>query len=87
MAEVKFIPMNALVEEGKDAPEGTVKVKCSCCGREFAVNGEDAASSLFNGVHVCEECKPAYEQQQAQANVNEMKTNDAAETISTALGK
>lgn len=86
MNEMMFIPMTALLENGAETPEGNVRVSCKFCNRAFGIKSEDAAKLLMKG-YVCEECKSAYEKEQAEANVAAMKADDnTADTIAKAVG-
>lgn len=81
-----LIPNEYYLEPGKDAPEGAVVKKCSICGRAFALPADVA--DKVSDVQVCDapECKETYEKQVAAESAALMKSNDAAQTIKTALG-
>lgn len=79
-----LIPSKYVLEDGKDAPEGTVLKKCKYCGRSFGVPVSEADS-----VTECcddEECKKAADKEAAAQAAALMKSSDAADTVKTALG-
>lgn len=82
-----LIPSKYVIENGKETPEGTVKMKCSICQKEFAIPAAEAAKdfSLMKS-HVCENCGNEADKITAVESVNEMKSNDAADIVKTALG-
>ncbi len=82
-----LMPNEYYLEEGKDAPEGTVVKKCSICGRAFALPADVAEK--VGEIQVCDadECRETYEKQAAAEAAALMKpNNETAETIKTALG-
>lgn len=82
-----LIPSKYAIESGKETPEGTVSMKCSICQKQFTIPAEEAAKdfSLMKS-HVCEDCGKEADKIAAVESVNEMKSNDAADTVKTALG-
>ena len=84
---MSYIPSKYLIEEGKEAPEGTKVVKCKICGSAFAIpNGSEL---MIGDSDVCEACKETYEKQQAAQAEADSKADTAAKTadeISKALG-
>ncbi len=82
-----FIPSKYLVEEGKEAPEGTVEKKCRICGSTFAV--PSGSELLVGDSDVCEGCKEVYEKQQAENALVDAKSDinaKTAEEVNKALG-
>lgn len=84
-----LIPNQYLLEEGKDAPEGTVVKKCRICGKQFALP-EDVAKQVGD-TDICDadSCKEVADKEAAEAAHALMKSGVAAETeavIKTALG-
>lgn len=83
---MKFIPNTYLLENGKEAPEGTVVFTCNKCGAKFAVP-ENEAGSITNNT-LCEACADAVDNAaQVTAEANAMGGSaEAADTINKALG-
>lgn len=79
MIESKYV-----LEEGKEAPEGTEVIECTNCKKKFAVPVEMVKNITDK---VCDVCAETVDKMKAAAGVAAMKTSDAAETISNALGK
>lgn len=78
---------NYLLEEGKEAPEGTVLCACKTCKAQFAIP-EDEAKGI-NEEAVCETCAEAIDKA-AAAVASSMVTGgtaEAMETLNKALGK
>lgn len=73
-----MIKMEYLLEDGKEAAEGTTVIECEKCHRKFAV---PAGANLIAG-KVCEECAS---KEAAEAAV-EMKAEKPAE-LKAALGE
>lgn len=73
-----------LLEEGKEAPEGTEVIECTECKGKFAVPVEMAKDIKDK---ICEGCAEAKKKMEAAASAAAMKTSDAADTIKAALGK
>lgn len=82
-----LIPSKYELEEGKDAPEGTVVMKCSKCQKRFAIPSTEAAKdfSLMQTL-TCEACGEAADKAAIAAGVADMKGKEAEETVKTALG-
>lgn len=82
-----FIPSNYLLEEGKEAPEGTVIKKCRFCNNSFAVPVNEVEK--VNDVCDNESCKEAFDKETAEAVHSLMKapgSTEAAEAVKTAIG-
>lgn len=73
-----------LLEEGKEAPDGTEVLECTQCKSKFAVPTEMAKEIKDK---ICEGCSEAMKKVEAAASAAAMKTSDAADTIKAALGK
>ena len=85
-----LIPSNYVIEEGKEAPEGTVVKKCRICGKQFALP-EDVAKQVGD-TDICDSdsCKEAAEKEAAEQTHALMKADVSSEvdkTIATAIGK
>lgn len=81
------LPKNYLLEEGKEAPEGTVLCTCKTCKSQFAVPENEAKE--VNDDNVCETCREAIDKA-AAAVASSMITGgsaEAMETLNKALGK
>ena len=76
-----MIKMEYLLEEGKEAPEGTTVIECEKCHRKFAV---PTGANLMAG-NVCEECGAAADKENAATAAAEMKNDQPAE-LKTAVG-
>lgn len=73
-----MIKMEYLMEDGKEAVEGTTVIECEKCHRKFAI---PAGANLIAG-NICAEC---ISKESAEAAVD-MKNNQPAE-LKAALGK
>lgn len=83
-----LIPSEYVLEEGKEAPEGTVVKKCEICGKSYALPKDVAEKVGETNVCNSESCKETYDKKMAEAAAALMKPpTDAADTISKALGQ
>lgn len=83
-----LIPSNYVIEEGKEAPEGSVTKKCKFCGKSFALP-KDIADQVSDSCD-SDECKTALEKEaveQAHALMKAPASAEAEKSITTALGK
>lgn len=86
-----LIPSKYVLEEGKDAPEGTTEATCKFCKRTFAVPTDE----IKNGqslAQVCDDpaCQEANDKEvaaQVQALMNMGQNNESQQIIDQAVGK
>lgn len=82
-----LIPNNYLLEEGKEAPEGTVVKTCKFCNKKFAVPASEAEK--VKDVCDADACKEALDKEMTEAVHSLMKapgSTEAAEAVKTAIG-
>lgn len=83
-----LIPSKYVIEEGKEAPEGTIVFECGVCKKKFAIPADEAKDmSIYNPV--CEGCQQQADKAAAATSVADMKADTAAstaDTIKKALG-
>lgn len=81
-----FISKDYLLENGKEAPEGTIVCTCKSCKSEFAVP-EAEAKQLENAI--CETCADKIDKAVAVAASSMITggSEEAMEAINKALGK
>lgn len=83
-----LIPSKYEIEDGKEAPAGSVVLTCDTCKKRFAIPTEEAAKeySLMKS-YACEKCGEIADKIAKVESETEMKVSDAADTVKTALGE
>lgn len=82
-----LIPKSYFLEEGKEAPEGTVIKTCRICQSKYALPKE-VADQVTNDVCDDDDCKNKLDKEIGAAAAAMLKDpKEAADTIKAALGK
>lgn len=82
-----LIPKSYYLEEGKEAPDGTVIKTCRICQSKFALP-KDIAAQVTNDVCDDDACKEKLDKEIGAAAATMLKDpKEAADTIKAALGK